>query len=883
MRIYKNIAFLTGVALLLESIAACTLSGPVECFAENRSEVSVSVNDISADGLEEWEKIADDRAVTGCIFHGAFGNFRAGESVKIVTPIIAENNFYYLKITDAENTKEAIIPRERVATSDERFLFWEEKYVTGSVRSYASFDASSVGSENTDYLSTLKADNGVSDFPDSYKSALETLAKAHPDWKFAVYDTGVKWDDAVAAELKNDRSYIESSAADEYIDKNNAKGSGWYLASKAGVEHYMDPRTYLDEKHIFAFEAQTFNESYQTEAVVQKLVQNTFMSGNIPDSNQSYANAFYEIGSNAAVKASPIFLAARVKQEQGIKGSSDLISGKYSGYEGYYNYFNIQATGTGTQAVVNGLKYASSGSDYERPWNTRYKSLMGGAEYVTKQYIGRGQDTLYFQKYNLVSAPYYNHQYMQNVRAPYNEAATMYSGYSSAGILANAFVFRIPVFSDMAAGNESDTTVEIEDGEEVAGGEQQDVVCNVTYYDANRNLVGTVTALSGTRLESLPEIFTPVSATDGKVFAGYFSDTEGKGLRLEADTCLQSDISVYQVYITLSGGYTVLPVGSFYYTGRQIRPVVSVYDGTKLLTGGVDYNITYKYNKNASSGSKTPVIIIRGIGMYRGSKIVNFDILPASLNSSKVRVKYASAACTGKTVKVNPTVYYEGKALKKGKDYNALLSGSAVAEGKYDVKIKGIANFTGDIASKLVVSKKTSITACQVKKTRMTYSGTAQKPSITVLYKKQVLQEGIHYRLLYPSDMVSAGSKLIFIEGLASGGYYGIKAVNVTLSGGSLKGCCFMGVSSVNFINDGEYRKYEMNSLVITDKSGTRLKEGEDYTVAYINNDRPGSASIVVTGVNRYSGSATKKFKIIGPVLPKVKTAEKRVLGIAPQ
>jgi beta-N-acetylglucosaminidase len=59
----------------------------------------------------------------------------------------------------------------------------------------------------------------------------------------------------------------------------------------------------------------------------------------------NYATAFMEIAK--AVNVSPYHLASRVRQEQGVNGTSPLISGTYAGYEGYYNYFNHGAYGTG--------------------------------------------------------------------------------------------------------------------------------------------------------------------------------------------------------------------------------------------------------------------------------------------------------------------------------------------------------------------------------------------------------------------------------------------------------------------------------------------------------------------------------------------------------
>ena len=96
------------------------------------------------------------------------------------------------------------------------------------------------------------------------------------------------------------------------------------------------------------------------------------------------------------LKVSPFFLASRVRQEQGVSGNSALISGTYAGYKGYYNYFNRQATGIGEAVIINGLKEAKS-----KGWNTRYKALKGGAESVSSDYIAKGRDTFYFQKFDV--------------------------------------------------------------------------------------------------------------------------------------------------------------------------------------------------------------------------------------------------------------------------------------------------------------------------------------------------------------------------------------------------------------------------------------------------------------------------------------------------
>ena len=72
--------------------------------------------------------------------------------------------------------------------------------------------------------------------------------------------------------------------------------------------------------------------------------------GNIPDK---------QLADIITRNINPIMLASRVRQEQGVNGTSPLISGTYPGFEGYYNYYNIKANGLTNELIyINGLGYA---------------------------------------------------------------------------------------------------------------------------------------------------------------------------------------------------------------------------------------------------------------------------------------------------------------------------------------------------------------------------------------------------------------------------------------------------------------------------------------------------------------------------------------------
>lgn len=147
-------------------------------------------------------------------------------------------------------------------------------------------------------------------------------------------------------------------------------------------------------------------------------------------------------------KVNPLYLVARLKQEQGA-GTSPLVTGagQNGQYAGYYNLFNINATGNNKENVIkHGLQYAES-----RGWNTKSASISGGVEIIANGYISKKQNTLYYQKFNVVgTTDLYTHQYMQNILAAQNEGSTLRKTYLEIDPgLTNQYVFTIPVYENM--------------------------------------------------------------------------------------------------------------------------------------------------------------------------------------------------------------------------------------------------------------------------------------------------------------------------------------------------------------------------------------------------------------------------------------------------
>ena len=300
-------------------------------------------------------------------------------------------------------------------------------------------------------------------FPESYCNALASLHSQYPNWQFVPQQTGMDWNSVVAAHCAIGKNNVENSSISSWksiepgaYDLSSGQwvgqdGARWVAASDGIIRYYMDPRNFLDSKYIFLFLLQSFNEGAQNTDGVNRIISGTFMANGFSENSQnySYADVLMEAGRQSGV--SPYALASAILTEQG-NGTSQLISGTYPGYEGLYNYLNIGAYDDGNRdAVQRGLWYArgfdNGDTSYNRPWNSRYKSIIGGAQFYGSQYVARGQDTTYLKKFNVQGASPHTHQYMTSIYGAANESAKLSNAYDQLKDM--ALVFKIPVYSNM--------------------------------------------------------------------------------------------------------------------------------------------------------------------------------------------------------------------------------------------------------------------------------------------------------------------------------------------------------------------------------------------------------------------------------------------------
>ena len=200
----------------------------------------------------------------------------------------------------------------------------------------------------------------------------------------------------------------------------------------------MDPRNILNEDNIFQFLELKYTEEAQTKDGLRYITEDSFLD------DDSILEALIEAGKSANLD--PYFIASRLIQEQGRSGTTLSRGYEYNGTT-VYNPFNINASGNSREEILNnGAEYA-----YNQGWDSLEKAIIGGIEYVKEDYINKGQNTLYLQKFDIVNQDeeLYTNQYMQNLLAPESEANNMKSIYEESNTVDCALNFIIPLYENM--------------------------------------------------------------------------------------------------------------------------------------------------------------------------------------------------------------------------------------------------------------------------------------------------------------------------------------------------------------------------------------------------------------------------------------------------
>ena len=786
--------------------------------------------------------------------------------------------------------KEGYIEHIYLAYSDEDWLKWMQEYLY-KLADDGILDWSAVGGISTYVASYADIDQ----FPAGYQNALTQLKSSHPNWTFVPMNTKLDFNTAVSSEM-GDKSLIQNTtnnASKGWVGSACPTESGWYYATRDAVAYYMDPRNFLTETYIFQFEQLTFNSSYHTVDAIQSFLNSTFMKGTLDDDSKkrTYAQAFYEIGS--ARKLSPIHLASRVYQEQG-QGNSGLISGKYPGYEGYYNYFNVNVNGgSDTEKIVKGLTYAK-----QMGWNTRYKSLEGGAATIGNNYILKSQDTPYLQKFNVDSnSPYglYNHQYMQNIQAPASESSTTKKMYSNTGSINSPFVFKIPVYSNMPGLKLNKTKAELNKGETLTLTASVNGTAinssDVTWKSSDTSIVtvvsGTVTAKeSGTATVTATYDGNDATCTIVVVnpLRAITLDKDTLTLRrpdtIVQDTAhlspeeLSSNISSASLNVIFDPEDTTSDKTIVWSSSN--KKVATVTDGIVTAVGAGEATITAKASKAGNKTAQCKVTVIAPVYNIEFSSQNNMETILAG-QSINLSVEYFPKDTTSDT-----TVLWESS--------DTSVATVARTQGTVRAVSAGTADITATIGG-YSASHKITVESCTV--TFMDTDNSTALKTLNTSYGAKISQED------FP-DMGNTDDSVFVgwytgVDGTGSRfdhetqihqketivypcfkqqgkGFYVIPVGDQTYTGSPIKPEVIVYDGASLSSDDTEQPPIEGNSQTSSDADKhepIKLILNKDYTVTYKNNKKAASSTaaapptIIIKGKGNYAGTQSITFNIV--------------------
>jgi len=192
-------------------------------------------------------------------------------------------------------------------------------------------------------------------------------------------------------------------------------------------ETFLNPAYYLTEDRIFALlDIDSFAAGTYTDAGIQA------MWVNEKAISKADAASYFSRASQSLLM-NPYYITCRAIQESGY-GTSAFAKGTVPGYEGYYNFFGIQCYDNNPTV---GAQYAK-----DRNWNSVFRSITEGANWMKDQYLDQGAITPYFFRYN----GFQNKIYMSDAQAPIKEASILKKAFTDPNAAAH---FIIPVYRDL--------------------------------------------------------------------------------------------------------------------------------------------------------------------------------------------------------------------------------------------------------------------------------------------------------------------------------------------------------------------------------------------------------------------------------------------------
>lgn len=278
------------------------------------------------------------------------------------------------------------------------------------------------------------------------------------------------------------------------------------------------------------------------------------------------------------------------------------------------------------------------------------------------------------------------------------------------------------------------------------------------------------------------------------------------------------------------------------YSPNGVKVTISAKLGNYTLTDS-DFSVSAP----ASAAAGTQDLTINGNGNFSGKATVKCNVAKADIKNAKSSL---SLSTDGKGYTV--TVTYDNVLLTQNKDYNVTVTETSTS---VSAVITGKGNYSGTVTLNGISNELEAFANATVTIADLTYTGSAQLPSVTVKIGSVTLKNGTDY-ILSVYNNTNAGTATAVITG--KGKYAGaekkaqfrIKPAPVS----SAKITCA----------DQTYTGQGIAAKPTLTFGGKTLTAGTDYIVSGYNNIvNVGTATFTVTGKGNFTGTAKGTFRIV--------------------
>ncbi|MGI6590162.1 MAG: leucine-rich repeat protein [Eggerthellaceae bacterium] len=160
------------------------------------------------------------------------------------------------------------------------------------------------------------------------------------------------------------------------------------------------------------------------------------------------------------------------------------------------------------------------------------------------------------------------------------------------------------------------------------------------------------------------------------------------------------------------------------------------------------------------------------------------------------------------------------------------------------------------------------------------YTGKSIKPTVdSVTYLGRELTKGVDYNVIYGTSLMDGGSVEesgtenvgtkdavstggITVRYVSGGNFQNQESMYIGIDG-TQSDSLDIGEATVTGTEDIVYEEGQTYTPITVSYGGSVLTEGEDYTIAYKNNDQVGTATYTITGIGEFGGTKIGSFNIV--------------------